>query len=125
LTGINFLSAELVAKRLQLLRELVPSATRVAVLVNPAGPGFEITLRDVEPAARAMGLQVEVLNASTSREINAAFATFERKRPDALFISTDPFFTSRRSQIVQLAARYTVPATYHARHHAGGAVNRR
>src|SRR5262245_46712553 len=75
LTGINFLSA-LVAKRLELLRELVPAANRVAVFVNPTGPGFEITLRDVEPAARAMGLQIQVLKASTSSEINVAFATF-------------------------------------------------
>jgi putative tryptophan/tyrosine transport system substrate-binding protein len=117
LTGINFFSAELVAKRLELLRELVPAATRVAVLVNPAGPGHEITLRDVEPAARAMGLQIQVLNASTSSEINAAFATFVRERPDALFVSTDPFFTSRRAQMVQLAARHMVPAAYHARHY--------
>jgi putative ABC transport system substrate-binding protein len=117
LTGINFFSAELVAKRLELLRELVPAATRVAVLVNPAGPGFEITLRDVEPAARAMGLQIQALNASTSSEINAAFATFVRERPDALFVGTDPFFTSRRAQMVQLAARHMVPAAYHARHY--------
>ena len=117
LTGINFLSAELVAKRLELLRELVPAANRVAVFVNPAGPGFEITLRDVEPAARAMGLQIQVLKASTSSEINVAFATFLRERPDALFVGTDPFFTSRRAQMVQLAARHMVPATYHARHY--------
>jgi ABC-type uncharacterized transport system substrate-binding protein len=117
LTGINFLSAELVAKRLELMRELVPAATRVAVLVNPVGPGHEITLRDLEPAARAMGLQIQVLNASTSREINAAFATFVRERTDALFVSTDPFFTSRRAQMVQLAARYALPATYPARHY--------
>ena len=117
LTGINFFSAELVAKRLELLRELVPAATHVAVLVNPAGPGFEITLRDVEPAARAMGLQIQALNAGTSSEINAAFATFVRERPDALFVGTDPFFTSRRTQMVQLAARHMVPAAYHARHY--------
>jgi ABC-type uncharacterized transport system substrate-binding protein len=116
LTGINFFSAELVAKRLELLRELVPAATRVAVLVNPAGPGYETTLRDMEPAARAIGLQIQVLNASTSSEINAAFATFVRERPDALFVGTDPFFTSRRAQMVQLAARHMVPAAYHARH---------
>ena len=117
LTGVNFFAGELAAKRLELLRELVPAATRVAVLVNPAGPGHEITLRDVEPAARAMGLQIQVLNASTSSEINAAFATFERERPDALFVGTDPFFTSRRAQMVQLAARHMVPAAYHARHY--------
>ena len=112
LTGINFFSAELVAKRLELLRELVPAATRVAVLVNPAGPGHEITLRDVEPAARAMGLQIQVLNASTSSEINAAFATFVRERPDAVFVSLDVFFISRRAQLVNLASRHALPATF-------------
>ena len=116
-TGINLYSAELPTKRLELLRELVPAANRVAVFVNPAGPGFEITLRDVEPAARAMGLQIQVLKASTSSEINVAFATFLRERSDALFVGTDPFFTSRRAQMVQLAARHMVPATYHARHY--------
>jgi putative ABC transport system substrate-binding protein len=113
LTGINFLSTELTAKRLELLRELVPAATRVAVLVNPANTtNTESTLRDVEPAARAMGLQIQVLNASTSREINAAFATFVRERPDALFVSTDPFFNGRRVQMVHLASYHRVPATY-------------
>ena len=89
LTGINFFSAELVAKRLELLRELVPAATRVAVLVNPANTAnTETTLRDVEPAARAVGLQIQVLNANTSHEIDAAFATIVRERPDALFVAT-------------------------------------
>jgi putative tryptophan/tyrosine transport system substrate-binding protein len=115
LTGINFLTAELVAKRLELLREMVPAARRLAVLVNPAGPGYEITLRDVEPAARAIGLQIQVLNASTSREINAAFATIVREQLDALFVSTDPFFTSRRVQLILHATRHAVPATYPGR----------
>ena len=118
LTGINFLSAELVAKRLELLRELVPAATRIAVLVNPANAmSAENTLLDVETTARAMGLQIRVLNASTSHQINAAFVTLVRERLDALFVATDPFFTSRRSQLVQLAARHTVPTIYHARHY--------
>jgi putative ABC transport system substrate-binding protein len=117
LTGINFLTAELVAKRLELLRELVPAARRLAVLVNPAGPGYEITLRDVEPAARAMGLQIRVLNASTSREINAAFATIVREQLDALFVSTDPFFTGRHVQLILHATRHAVPATYPGRHY--------
>src|SRR5437867_3024888 len=96
-TGINFFVGELVAKRLELLRELVPAATRVAVLVNPANaPNTEVTLRDVEAAARAMGLQIQVLNASTTREIDSAFASFMRERPDALFVGNDAFFTSRR-----------------------------
>jgi putative tryptophan/tyrosine transport system substrate-binding protein len=110
LTGINFLGGELSAKRLELLHELVPAATRVAVLVNPANA--ENPEREVEVAARAIGLQIQVLNASTIREINAAFATFARERPDALFIGLDPFFNSRRIQLVNLASRYAVPASY-------------
>jgi putative tryptophan/tyrosine transport system substrate-binding protein len=86
LTGINFFVGELVAKRLDLLRELLPAASRVAVLINPASPAAEITMRDAEAAARAMGLQIQVLRASTSREINAAFATFVNERPDAVFV---------------------------------------
>jgi putative ABC transport system substrate-binding protein len=116
LTGINFVSAELVAKRLELLRALVPAATRVAVLLNPANTAnTETTLRDVEPAARAVGLQVQVLNANTSHEIDAAFATIVRERPDALFSASSPYFTSRRIQLVQLAARHAIPATYPGR----------
>jgi putative tryptophan/tyrosine transport system substrate-binding protein len=102
----------LAAKRLELLRELVPRATHVAVLVNPANATMtETTLRDLEPAARAMGLQTQVLNASTSREINAAFAKFVRERPDAVFVNLDPFFTSRRVQLATLATRHVVPMT--------------
>jgi len=113
LTGINFLSQELAAKRLELLRELVPGATRVAVLVNPANAGqTDATLRDVQPAARAIGLHIQVLSANTNGEIDAAFATFERERPDALFIGSSAYFTSRRVQLVQLAARYTMPTAY-------------
>ena len=110
-TGINFLGAELTAKRLELLREMVPGAARVAVLVNPASPAT-IPLREVEAAARAMGLQLQVLNASTSREIDAAFATLMRERPDALFVGGDTFFNSRRVQLANLAVRHVVPATY-------------
>jgi ABC-type uncharacterized transport system substrate-binding protein len=115
LTGINFFGGELTAKRLELLRELVPQATRVAVLVNPNGPANESTLRDIEPAARDMGLQIQVLNASTSGEIIAAFDTFARVRPNALFVAPDPFFTARRVQLVHLATRHVVPAIYVAR----------
>jgi ABC-type uncharacterized transport system substrate-binding protein len=117
-TGINFFSTELTAKRLELLREVVPRAARVAVLVNPAyAVRTEATVRDVQAAARAIGLQIQLLNASTSHEINAAFATFVRDRPDALFVGTDPFFSSRRSQLVNLASRHAVPATYSGRHY--------
>ena len=118
-TGINFYSGELTAKRLEFLRELVPAATRVAVLVNPANAATtETTLRDVAAAARAMGLQIQVLNASTSREINAAFATFVRERPDALFVGLDPFLNSRRAQLVNLASRHALPATFSNRDNA-------
>jgi putative ABC transport system substrate-binding protein len=116
LTGINLVIGELTAKRLGLLRELVPGAARVAVLVNPANTAnAETTLRDVEPAARAMGLQIQILKASTSREIEAAFATFVGERPDALFVGNDAFLISRRVQLVHLATRHAIPATYTAR----------
>ena len=112
-TGINFYSGELTAKRLELLRELVPGAARVAVLVNPDNPTVtETTLREMDSAARAMGLQIHVLNASTGREINTAFATFVRERPDALFVGLDPFLNSRRVQLVNLASRHALPAAF-------------
>ena len=116
LTGVNLVISELTAKRLGLLRELVPGAAHVAVLVNPANAtNTETTLRDVEPAARAMGLQIQILQASTSREIEAAFATFVRERPDALFVGNDAFLTSRSVQLVHLATRHAIPATYTVR----------
>jgi putative ABC transport system substrate-binding protein len=116
LTGINFFNVELAAKQLELLRELVPAAARIGVLVNPANAmSTESTLRGVEPAARAMRLQIQVLNASTSREIDAAFATFVRERVDALFIPGDPFFNSRRVQLVNLASRHVIPAAFSLR----------
>ena len=111
------------AKRLELLRELVPGAARVGVLVNPANAtSTESTLRDVSAAARAIGLQIQVLEASTSREINAAFATFVRDQPDALFVAGDIFFNSRRLQLAHLATRHAVPAAYAQREfvEAGG-----
>jgi len=114
-TGISFLAVELAAKRLELLRELVPTASRIAVMLNPTNPNAETTLRGVEEAARALGLQIHVLNASTSREIVAAFAILERERSDALFVGGDAFFNSRRVQLAHLATRYAVPATYAAR----------
>jgi putative tryptophan/tyrosine transport system substrate-binding protein len=115
LTGVNLLSAEVVAKRLDLLRELVPAATRLAVLVNPAGTTAETTLSQVAPAARAMGLQVDVLRAGTRPEIDAAFAAMVRNRPDALFVAGDPFFALRRVQLALLAAQHAVPASYGTR----------
>jgi putative tryptophan/tyrosine transport system substrate-binding protein len=118
LTGTNFLSLELEAKRLELLRALVPTATRIAVLVNSANPAnAESTVRDVETAARAMGLQIQVLNASNGREIDAAFTSLARDRRDALFVGGDQLFSLRRIQVVQLAAHHSVPATYSGRHY--------
>jgi putative tryptophan/tyrosine transport system substrate-binding protein len=112
LTGFNLFSGELSAKRLELLRAMVPGAARVAVLVNPTNPALETTVRDVEAAARAMGLQIQVFNASTSGEINAAFASFARERPDAVFVQLDVFLNSRRAQLVNLASRHALPAIY-------------
>jgi putative ABC transport system substrate-binding protein len=126
LTGINLFTAELTAKRLELLRELVPQAARVAVLVNPDDVTItEPTLRDAEAAARTMGLQIKVLNANTSREINAAFETMARERPDALLAATSPLFIGRRIQLTQLAAFHRLPATYSLREmaEAGGLMS--
>jgi putative ABC transport system substrate-binding protein len=111
-TGINFLNQELDAKRLALLRELVPRALNVAVLVHPANPTAGTTLGNVREAARAMGVQLHVLNANTSGEIDAAFVTLSRERPDALFVMGDNLFTSRRVQLATLAARDRIPAAY-------------
>jgi putative tryptophan/tyrosine transport system substrate-binding protein len=115
LTGVNFFNVEVTAKRLELLRELVPGAVRVVALVNRTNPATETTLRGTELAARAMGLQLQVFNASTSGEIDAAFASFMRDRPDALFVGGDAFFNGRRVQLVNTAAHHAVPATYSAR----------
>jgi putative tryptophan/tyrosine transport system substrate-binding protein len=119
LTGINFLAGELVAKRLELLRGLVPGARRIAVLVNPADQTItETTLRDAETAARAMGLQIQVHNASSSREIEASFASFVRERPDGLFVPSSAFFNDRRVQLALLAVLRRLPATYPFRDYA-------
>jgi putative tryptophan/tyrosine transport system substrate-binding protein len=125
LTGINLVSGELTAKRLELLRELVPSLARVAVIVSPVSLNAETTLRDVEPAARAMGLQTDILNASTSREIDTAFASFVGRRPDALFVASDPLFTSRRVQLANWAARHGIPMVSSTREiaEAGGLIS--
>ena len=109
-TGINFLNQEVASKRLRLLHELVPNAVRVAVLLNPANT--ETELRIVQEAAPTIGLQIQILNATTIGEIDAAFATIERERPDALFVAGDAFFTSRRVQFATLTARSRIPATY-------------
>src|SRR5262249_43562881 len=112
-TGINLVSGELVAKRLELIREILPTARLVAVLVNPTNPtNIETTLRDAEPAARAMGLQTRALTPSTSGAMNAAFATFPQDRPDAVFVSIDVFLNSRRVQLANLASRHAIPTTF-------------
>ena len=126
LTGVNFFNAELTAKRLELLRELVPAATRVAVLVNPANAETtESVLRDVAAAARTMGLQMKAFNATTSPEIDAAFATLVRERPDALFVAGDGFFLSRRVQLVNLTVRHAIPTAFSVRQYveAGGLMS--
>jgi putative tryptophan/tyrosine transport system substrate-binding protein len=126
LTGINFVAGEVTAKRLEILREMVPTATRVAVLVNPANAAnAETTLKEVEAAARTIGLKIQVLNASTSREIDAAFATLGRERFDVLLVGIDPFFNSRRVQLVHLATLHKLPASYAARDfaEAGGLMS--
>ena len=111
-TGINFFAGELVAKRLEILRELVPGAARVGVLLGSNVLERETTLRDLETAARAMQLQIQVFNVATRQEIEAVFASFARERPDALFVVSDTFLTTRRVQLVNLAARHGIPTAF-------------
>ena len=125
-TGVNFFTAEVAAKRLGLLRELAPRTTRVAVLVNPANAASaESTARDVRAAAPALGLQVQMLNAATVREIDTAYASLVRERADALVVAGDGFFNSRRVQLAMLAVRHAIPATYSVRDYpeAGGLIS--
>jgi putative tryptophan/tyrosine transport system substrate-binding protein len=125
-TGVNMFLAEVLTKRLGLLHDLVPKAVRIAVLINPANaPVAEATLREVPDAARSLGLQIHVLNASTSREIEAAFATLVRDQAEALYVAPDPFFNSRRVQFATLAARHGIPAAYSLREdvEAGGLMS--
>src|SRR5215471_12332258 len=125
-TGINFFGHEVATKRLGLLHELVPKAVRIAVLVNPANaPSAEAALRAIPDAARAIGLQTQFLKASTSEEIEAAFATLLRDRADALFVAGDGFFVSRRVQLATLTARHAIPAIYSVREYveAGGLMS--
>ena len=115
-TGVNFFVAEVVAKRLRLLHDMVPKTVRVAVLLNPSNvPSTEATLHVVQEAARAIGVQTEIVNATTISEIDAAFASFARERPDALFVAPDGFFASRAVQFATLTARDKIPATYSER----------
>jgi len=115
-TGVNFFVAEVVAKRLGLLHDLVPAAARIAVMVNPANAALaEATLRDLKKSTGMLGLQIQVFEAGTSREIDAAFAAIARERADALFVAPDAFFHSCRAQFVTLAARNRIPASYSSR----------
>ena len=125
-TGIYFLVTETTAKRLRLLHELVPKAVRVAVLLNPANASVaRTTSRDAQGAAPSMGLNIQILNASTIGEIDAAFATLVRERADALFVDGDALFLSRRQQFVTLTARDRIPAAYSQRDYveAGGLMS--
>jgi putative ABC transport system substrate-binding protein len=119
ITGVNILTSELAGKRLELLRVLVPQAARVAVLVNPANvAAIETQLKDIGAAARVIGLQIQIHNANTSAEIDAAFETMSRERPDAVFVTTSAFFNGRRVQLAQLAAFHRLPASYGLRDYA-------
>jgi putative ABC transport system substrate-binding protein len=126
LTGVYNLNTEVVAKRLGLLRELVPSAVRLAVLANPTNARGRSTMFGVlEPAARALGIQIQTYDASTRQEIDAAFAAFVRNKPDALFVAPDAFFYTRRVQLAALAARHALPGAYSVRQYveAGGLMS--
>jgi putative ABC transport system substrate-binding protein len=112
LTGVTFFGSELLPKRLELLRELVPGAEIIAVLVNPTNPNLQTRLRDAQEAARSLGQRILVLNAASEHDIDAAFATMVQQRAAALLIGDDPFFASRQDQLVALAARYRLPACY-------------
>ena len=124
-TGVSILTVALAAKRLELLRELVPSANVIPFLVNPASPNAEVERNEVLAAATTMGIRVPVMHATTENDIDAIFATLERSRPPAILISTDPFFTSQRNHLVALAARYAIPAVYAWREYsdAGGLMS--
>jgi putative ABC transport system substrate-binding protein len=112
LTGINVFNSELVAKRLEVLRDLLPQAKRVGVLLNPADASTDAQLKDIDAAARTMGLQIKVYNGDTRAEIDAAFEAMGRDRPDAVFVGTTVFLNGRRVQLAQLSTFYRLPATY-------------
>jgi putative ABC transport system substrate-binding protein len=125
-TGVNFLTAEVVAKRLALLHELVPSAVRVAALINPTdATRAEAVRSEVQAAAYNMGVQLQIFNASTSRDIDAAFAALVRERADALFVGPDAFFNARRVQLATMAAHHSIPTAFAVREFvdAGGLLS--
>jgi ABC-type uncharacterized transport system substrate-binding protein len=125
ITGVSFLAVALGAKRLEMLRELVPKVASIALLVNPSNPNAEPQTKDTQSAAAALGLRLVVLEASSTDDFDTAFAKLLQQRADALFVSADPFFISRRDQLVALAARHAVPAIYFAREFAtaGGLIS--
>jgi putative ABC transport system substrate-binding protein len=126
ITGVTTLNSEVAAKRLGLLHDMVPKATRIGILVNPANVSVAETMpRELSDAARALGLQIRIFNTATSREIEAAFESVDQEPTDALFIAPDAFLTSRRVQIAILAARYAIPAAYPVREfaEAGGLMS--
>jgi putative ABC transport system substrate-binding protein len=124
-TGVSFFTIALGAKRLELLHELVPNATVFAMILNPKSPNADVQLKDAQAAAHALGQQIHVFNASTENEIDAAFTDIAKQKFDALFVGTDPFFTSQRDRLVALAARNRIPAVYSLRDYvqAGGLMS--
>ena len=125
LTGTTLMGVELGPKRLELVRQLVPNAVTIAMLVNPNFPLAAAEVRDVQAGARSLGLETDVLNASTESDIDKAFANIAQRRPNALIVGTDPFFLAQRDQLARLAAHHAVPAMYHLREfvEAGGLVS--
>ena len=118
MTGVSFLTPSLEAKRIELVRELVPKATAIAVLVNPNFAAAEVRIAGARAAASALGFQLSIINAGNEREIDIAFATSVERRVDALLVASDPFFSTRREQLVRLAARHAMPAVYFSREFA-------
>jgi putative ABC transport system substrate-binding protein len=126
LTGVNFFNGELAAKQFELLRNMLPNAKRIAALVDPVAQSTtETTLQDLETAAHASGMQLNILKAANSRDIDVAFEAMAREHVDGVFVEQSPFLNSRRIQLVQLAARYTIPATYAGREYSevGGLIS--
>jgi putative ABC transport system substrate-binding protein len=126
MTGVNFFVGELLAKRLELLRELLPAAKRVAVFVNPENTArARLQVGQVEAAARTMGMQTRTFETGTTQAVNAAFEMIADERPDALFVSADPFFPTRRVQLANLAARHAIPSSFSVREivDAGGLMS--
>jgi putative ABC transport system substrate-binding protein len=125
LTGVSIMTGELMPKRLELLFELVPDAKVIGLLVNPDNPGAERMTREVQDAARTKGLQLPILKASTASEIDVAFASLVQLHNDAILVGSDPFFASRREQLVALAAGHAIPAMYEWREFAmaGGLIS--